>query len=1138
VVRLAASVLGLWLSGCGGGGEGAEVPTEVVLVRDRAADLAARARWSEALAALEPLVQGKGAPVEDLLRVANAQLALKEADGRSEKARPWVERAKALAPDDPRVLWCEYRLAAVDYELRAALEVLRKLVAKVPDDVTVALALAATLDDLDAPALEAEAQALYAKLLTVPPEVTGGWRMTMLYRLGQSLIREDKVTEAMKLLDEMAVLEAKGVKRPGVPEHEPDTLGAVKPHTPGLFELPAPVAPTTSWKEVALGSSAGLKGLLVAQLAPGATRDVGGGQGADREELYAFEPKASVIAFGPGGVRVGPANGELASVYGGVVLDAVAFDRRNSGAVKGIDLEKKTGDQDLDLILLDGKGIALLENAGGWGAAAPLFALAGATRVLEFDFDHDGDVDVLACGEGGVKLLRNDGLDGTGGFTDATAGAGLPAGIGAGWRAIAEDFDRDNDVDVLFLAPGNAGAKLASNERGGRFSDQSASLPGEFAGGWLVPADFDGDSWPDLALVTASEVVLHTRTELGGWASTPKRIAIPSAPAGEPQAADIDLDGATDLLWPLADAPAGALLAPGFTHGGMVCTLGAKYAAPREGLAVLRVADLDGDCDLDLVRLDAAGVSAYLAEGTGKGLALAFQGHKDNARGLGAIVELRAGHRYRRVYYRGQPELAGFGGARLDMVRVTWPNGVVQGMFDLAPCEPRLIAQRIGLVGSCPFLYTWNGTTYEFISDVLGITPLGLPMAPGMLVPPDHDEFVLVKGEQLVPKDGAYELQFTEELREVTYLDRLRLDVIDHPAEVEIFPNERFSFPPFPEAHVHTVRDALLPLTAVDQGGKDWSEELARDDQRFAVPFENQPEQYTGLATPHVLELAFDPARVRDAQKLRLFLNGWFYWTDASVNLAAAAHPDVEFVPPILSVPDGNGGWRECGPIGFPAGKLKTMAVDVSALLNRADPRLRLFCTLRLYWDSIRLATDADDAPLVTTSLEPTSARLSERGFSRSIQREFAPGHVGEWFEWSLLERFPRWNQHPGLYTKLGDVLPLVSAIDDRFVILGAGDALSVRFDATTLPPLPSGWRRDFLVFLDGWAKDRDPNTLEALFVEPLPFHGMSGYPYRADERFPDDEEHMAWRREWNTRPAKRWIAPVTSSEALAPLQD
>ena len=41
------------------------------------------------------------------------------------------------------------------------------------------------------------------------------------------------------------------------------------------------------------------------------------------------------------------------------------------------------------------------------------------------------------------------------------------------------------------------------------------------------------------------------------------------------------------------------------------------------------------------------------------------------------------------------------------------------------------------------------------------------------IVPPDHDEYVLVRGDQLVPEDGRYVLQFTEELREVTYLDRL-----------------------------------------------------------------------------------------------------------------------------------------------------------------------------------------------------------------------------------------------------------------------------------------------------------------------------------------------------------------------------
>ena len=231
-------------------------------------------------------------------------------------------------------------------------------------------------------------------------------------------------------------------------------------------------------------------------------------------------------------------------------------------------------------------------------------------------------------------------------------------------------------------------------------------------------------------------------------------------------------------------------------------------------------------------------------------------------------------------------------------------------------------------------------------------------------------------------------------------------------------------------------------------------------------------------------------------------------------------------MPPILQVPDGQGGWRDTGPpVGFPAGKTKTMVIDVTELLDREDPRMRVFSTLQLYWDEIRLATDADDAPLAVTVLEPTSSRLYSRGFSRPFldEDESRP----ETFDWDITETRPRWNQHPGLYTRFGDVLPLLDAVDDRYVILGTGDALEIRFDAKSVPPLAEGQRRDYLLFLDGWAKDRDPNTHEALEVEPLPFHGMSGYPYGPDEKFPDDAEHEAWRREWNTRPARRWIRPL-----------
>jgi hypothetical protein len=124
----------------------------------------------------------------------------------------------------------------------------------------------------------------------------------------------------------------------------------------------------------------------------------------------------------------------------------------------------------------------------------------------------------------------------------------------------------------------------------------------------------------------------------------------------------------------------------------------------------------------------------------------------------------------------------------------------------------------------------------------------------------------------------------------------------------------------------------------------------------------------------------------------------------------------------------------------------------------------------------------------------------------------------------------PRWDQHPGRYTRHGECLPLVEAIDDRFVIMGSGDCLTLRFDASSLPALPEGWTRDWMVFLDGWAKDRDPNTVEALEVEPLPFHGMSGYPYGPEESFPADAEHELWRQEWNTRAARRHLAPVAPS--------
>ena len=102
-------------------------------------------------------------------------------------------------------------------------------------------------------------------------------------------------------------------------------------------------------------------------------------------------------------------------------------------------------------------------------------------------------------------------------------------------------------------------------------------------------------------------------------------------------------------------------------------------------------------------------------------------------------------------------------------------------------------------------------------------------------------------------------------------------------------------------------------------------------------------------------------------------------------------------------------------------------------------------------------------------------------------------------------------------------------------VILGSGDEVRLRFRAAALPQLPVAWKRDFLLLVDGWAKDGDPNTAYSQTVEPLPFHGMSRYPYPPNERYPEDAAHRRYLAEYNTRPALRLLQPLASRGPLVP---
>ena len=1083
----------------------AEVPVEDLLARERVAAYfnAGEPRLAEARKALAPLVTREDAQLDDLVHAAAIELGA----GDYEAAQTWLARAAELAPRDPRIAYMRGRLlnndGASPEETRAQFEL---ALAGAPDDLPTKLCLAQALRDLEQ---FDQAEALLRSIVEGGIEQGGSWYTAAIYRLMRHYLELEQPDESRRYSDLWTQLEAQGFKPPGETQFDRGNLGGVPPPTPNGSKV------------------SGEKRLPAFALRDAILPQLGRATGFSLHDVNG-DRLLDVIAWGPDGVSVATQGYDAWStttVHAGAADFALAFDMDNDLA------------DDLDLLVVAGDSLALYECRGEsdpkeWTLREGVLPASPGrvAAVVPLDADHEGDLDLLLLGPFGARLWRNDGMAQPGGvFTDASGEASLPRDVALTW-GVSEDFDSDQDVDFLLGGPG--GTFLMSNLRGGHFEERAALELGQGTRFDSAPvvADLDGDARPDLLVRAAGgqAATIWTRRAKGGYAQAPVELALPAQ--GEVLQTDIDLDGSLDLVWVTsAGRCAGAL---------SIATPAQKpfELADAKFGQLFDARDIDRDGDVDLIYLDADGLHVLAANGEGlHASGLEWIGKKDNKRAIGAIIEVRVGSLYRRLYWRGDSQLVGLGNSRLiDVVRVTWPNGVVQTELDIEegylPVDSGArgpFEQAEGLMGSCPFLYTWNGSEYEFISDVLGITPLGLPMAPGMLVPPDHDEFVLVRGDQLQPRDGLLTMQFTEELREVTYLDRIRLDVVDHPAGSEIFPDERFCFPPFPAAHTHTVVAPLAPTRATGSDGQDWTASLAEVDDVHAIPFEPLHGQFLGLATPHFLELEFDPARVAGATKLRLVFTGWFYWTDASVNMASARTPGIDFVPPLLQVPDGQGGWRETGPpLGFPAGKTKSMVIDVSDILSRSDPRLRLFSTLRLYWDRIQLAVDDDDAPLQVTSLEPASARLWRRGFSAPLasQRDDLP----ERFDFEQLTEGARWNQHPGLYTRLGECLPLVQQIDDQFVILGSGDALELQFAARELPPLAEGLVRDYLVFLDGWAKDRDPNTIDALEVEPLPFHAMSGYPYRADEHFPDSPAHRVWREEWNTRPAYEQVVPIS----------
>ena len=191
------------------------------------------------------------------------------------------------------------------------------------------------------------------------------------------------------------------------------------------------------------------------------------------------------------------------------------------------------------------------------------------------------------------------------------------------------------------------------------------------------------------------------------------------------------------------------------------------------------------------------------------------------------------------------------------------------------------------------------------------------------------------------------------------------------------------------------------------------------------------------------------------------------------------------------------------------------MVVDLTGKLPAGSSEVRIVTSMRIYWDQILVNTFAGAAEPKLHRFSPLSADLRYGGFPR----EYSPdGRRPLIYDYDWIDPVAPWKSHAGDYTRFGDVTPLLGGKDDQYVIMRNGDEIQIDFEAASLPPLPAGWKRTFFLYADGFGKDMDLHSAASDTVSPLPFHGMSKYPYLASEKYPDTNLHRRYQREYNTR--------------------
>jgi len=455
-----------------------------------------------------------------------------------------------------------------------------------------------------------------------------------------------------------------------------------------------------------------------------------------------------------------------------------------------------------------------------------------------------------------------------------------------------------------------------------------------------------------------------------------------------------------------------------------------------------------------------------------------------------------------------------------------WSDGVRSASRTFTLDRRLVLIASFNLVSgyaSCPSLYVWNGTGYSYVAEISNSGWLGnidYINANGEIVFSGSNKWDYIKlGQNLIPTtDGYFDMVLNQQWDEIFYLDSTYLMVVDHPASADVYTTYSTYINAVFNDQIYTVNkaDLISPANATYV----WAPKGTTATGENVL---SQISQLDGVFTPgnsglysqawnnmSLNQLTIDLGNLSGAKQIKLVLNGMVVWGEPepyyswiqSFQTAAAqglVADGTELNPaPYIEIKDTNGNWVKAPKdqqSGYAADYIaRTFVVDITDLFppGTTDFEIRINNFYNITWDYIGIDLSAQEN--ITVQKITPQATLSQF--------------------WETQSR------STGAFTRYGDVTKLMQNANEMFVIGRQGDQISLRFPIADLAAPAAGMERDYFLVTACFFKD-EPGAWGFGFtfdVNPLPFQGMSGYPYPDTESYPYDPVHLAYLEEYNTR--------------------